>query len=444
MSSAPRRLATRRQVLAGSVATAGHLPSPGPSPNSSRAPPKPGATAATAPSCRTPTACSTCRKVSATGCSPGRATSCAPARARSPATTTAWPPSPAATGGVHLVRNHENRDDARRSRFPRSRASPTTRWARAAVRRSNSTARHRARRARRHRRHGRQLRGRPHPLGHLADLRGDRGQGRHQRLHQGPRLHLRGGRRRPAPHRGRTADRDGPLPARGDRRRPAATASCTRPRTPSRSRSGSSTASCPRSRSAARARCARAARWRPCGCPACPTCPSIQETGASFDRIEWVPVPDPLAAETPDPAARTSARRASRTPRSWRAATGAARSVYFVSSFAHSAEGSAADHYGQVWRYEPKRRRLTLVVVFGPDTDIQLPGESPDNICLAAERRPDGLRGRRGRPARARGDAARRGLRDGARAGRTSGRPRSRSGASSRASRSRRTAARCT
>ncbi|MYS06482.1 DUF839 domain-containing protein, partial [Streptomyces sp. SID6041] len=29
------------------------------------------------------------------------------------------------------------------------------------------------------------------------------------------------------------------------------------------------------------------------------------------------------------------------------------------------------------------RRRLTLVVVFGPDTDVQLPGESPDNICLA-------------------------------------------------------------
>ena len=80
---------------------------------------------------------------------------------------------------------------------------------------------------------------------------------------------------------------------------------------------------------------------------------------------------------------RTSGRRASHTPRSWRAVTGAAPRVYFVSSFAHSAEGSAADHFGQVWRYEPKRRRLTLVIVFGPDTDVQLPGESPDNICLA-------------------------------------------------------------
>ncbi len=58
--------------------------------------------------------------------------------------------------------------------------------------------------------------------------------------------------------------------------------------------------------------------------------------------------------------------------------------MYFVSSFARSAEGSAADHYGQIWRYDPERRRLTLVIVFGPDTDVQLPGESPDNICLAA------------------------------------------------------------
>ncbi|WP_240483738.1 alkaline phosphatase PhoX, partial [Streptomyces pathocidini] len=59
------------------------------------------------------------------------------------------------------------------------------------------------------------------------------------------------------------------------------------------------------------------------------------------------------------------------------------RCVYFVSSFARRAEGSAADHFGQVWRYDPEHRRLTLVVVFGPDTDLQLPGESPDNITLA-------------------------------------------------------------
>ncbi len=118
--------------------------------------------------------------------------------------------------------------------------------------------------------------------------------------------------------------------------------------------------------------------------PGVPDLSAIQETGASFDRVEWVPVPDPLAAETPirlqdfGPKGITHAQKLE-------GCYWGGSSVYFVSSFARSAEGSAADHYGQVWRYEPQKRRLTLVVVFGPDTDIQLPGESPDNICLAAD-----------------------------------------------------------
>uniref|UniRef100_A0AAU3GU98 PhoX family protein n=1 Tax=Streptomyces sp. NBC_01401 TaxID=2903854 RepID=A0AAU3GU98_9ACTN len=117
--------------------------------------------------------------------------------------------------------------------------------------------------------------------------------------------------------------------------------------------------------------------------PGVPDLSVIQETGASFDRIEWVPVPDPQAAQTPirlqdfGPKGITHAQKLE-------GCYWGGSSVYFVSSFAHSSEGSAADHFGQVWRYEPERRRLTLVIVFGPDTDIQLPGESPDNICLAA------------------------------------------------------------
>lgn len=118
--------------------------------------------------------------------------------------------------------------------------------------------------------------------------------------------------------------------------------------------------------------------------PGVPDLSAVQETGASFDRIEWVPVPDPLAAETAirfqdfGPKGITHAQKLE-------GCYWGGSSVYFVSSFAHRDEGSAADHYGQVWRYEPKKRRLTLVVLFGPDTDIQLPGESPDNICLAAD-----------------------------------------------------------
>ncbi|MFI6013484.1 PhoX family protein [Streptomyces sp. NPDC051243] len=116
--------------------------------------------------------------------------------------------------------------------------------------------------------------------------------------------------------------------------------------------------------------------------PGVPDLSSIQETGASFGDVEWVDVPDPLAAQTPirlqdfGPKGITHAQKLE-------GCYWGGRCVYFVSSFARSAEGSAADHYGQIWRYDPAARRLTLVIVFGPDTDVQLPGESPDNICLA-------------------------------------------------------------
>ncbi|MFF5471662.1 alkaline phosphatase PhoX [Streptomyces achromogenes] len=109
---------------------------------------------------------------------------------------------------------------------------------------------------------------------------------------------------------------------------------------------------------------------------------AVRETGTRFDGIEWVDVPDPLAAVTPTrfqdygPGGITHAQKLE-------GCYWGGGSVYFVSSFARGADGSAADHYGQVWRYDPAHRRLTLVVVFGPDTDVQLPGESPDNICLA-------------------------------------------------------------
>lgn len=117
--------------------------------------------------------------------------------------------------------------------------------------------------------------------------------------------------------------------------------------------------------------------------PGVPDLSTIQDIGAAFDGIEWVDVPDPQAAQTPI-RLQDFGRRGITHAQKLEGCYWGGRSVYFVSSFARTGEGSAADHYGQVWRYDPERRRLTLVVVFGPDTDVQLPGESPDNICLAA------------------------------------------------------------
>ncbi|GEK01612.1 PhoX family protein [Streptomyces sp. 1-11] len=116
--------------------------------------------------------------------------------------------------------------------------------------------------------------------------------------------------------------------------------------------------------------------------PGVPDLSTVQETGAHFDGVEWADVPDPLATGTPTrlqdygPGGITHAQKLE-------GCYWGGSCVYFVSSFARAANGSAADHYGQIWRYDPARRRLTLVVVFGPDTDVRLPGESPDNICLA-------------------------------------------------------------
>ncbi|MFD6418833.1 alkaline phosphatase PhoX [Streptomyces sp. NPDC060194] len=116
--------------------------------------------------------------------------------------------------------------------------------------------------------------------------------------------------------------------------------------------------------------------------PDVPDLAAIRRTGASFDRIEWVDVPDPRAKETPI-RLQDFGRRGITHAQKLEGCYWGGRSVYFVSSYARAGEGSAATHFGQVWRYEPDRRRLTLVVVFGPDTDVQLPGEEPDNICLA-------------------------------------------------------------
>ncbi|MEC4021054.1 PhoX family protein [Streptomyces sp. H27-D2] len=116
--------------------------------------------------------------------------------------------------------------------------------------------------------------------------------------------------------------------------------------------------------------------------PGVPDLSAVQEIGAAFDHIEWVPVPDPLAKQTPVRLQDFGTKGITHAQKLEGCYWGGS-SVYFVSSFAKRSNGSAADHFGQVWRLDPEHRRLTLVAAFGPSTDIQLPGESPDNITLA-------------------------------------------------------------
>ncbi|MFD7782824.1 alkaline phosphatase PhoX [Streptomyces nojiriensis] len=110
----------------------------------------------------------------------------------------------------------------------------------------------------------------------------------------------------------------------------------------------------------------------------------VDEPGAVFP-VEWVPVPDPSAAATPirlqdfGPGGITHAQKLE-------GCYWGDGGVHFVSSFARSGEGAAADHHGQVWFHDPRRSTIRLDVRFGPAADNALPGDSPDNICLA----PDG------------------------------------------------------
>ncbi|MFI6519064.1 alkaline phosphatase PhoX [Spirillospora sp. NPDC050679] len=118
--------------------------------------------------------------------------------------------------------------------------------------------------------------------------------------------------------------------------------------------------------------------------PGVPDLSAVQEPGASFDRVQWVKVPDPLARRTPIRDQDFGKGGITHAQKLEGCYWGGDR-VYFVSSFARAEEGSQATHFGQVWSYEPRRGRLTLVIAFGPGTDLDKPGESPDNICLAPQ-----------------------------------------------------------
>ncbi|MEU9837396.1 alkaline phosphatase PhoX [Streptosporangium sp. NPDC048047] len=57
--------------------------------------------------------------------------------------------------------------------------------------------------------------------------------------------------------------------------------------------------------------------------------------------------------------------------------------AYFVSSFARASDGSAREHDGQVWFYDPRTGTATLKTIFGVNPDPATGYDGPDNITLS-------------------------------------------------------------
>jgi uncharacterized protein len=100
-------------------------------------------------------------------------------------------------------------------------------------------------------------------------------------------------------------------------------------------------------------------------------------------RVRWVDVPDRGAASesvrnqfTDDEVTRSR-----KFEGQWWGDGGA----YVVASFARTSDGSAAEHDGQVWFYDPDRETITLKTIFGvnPDPDSDTNYDGPDNITVS-------------------------------------------------------------
>jgi secreted PhoX family phosphatase len=60
--------------------------------------------------------------------------------------------------------------------------------------------------------------------------------------------------------------------------------------------------------------------------------------------------------------------------------------AYFVASFARADDGSAKEHDGQVWFYDPRSETVTLKTIFGVNPDPAADGKNfdgPDNITVS-------------------------------------------------------------
>ncbi len=101
-------------------------------------------------------------------------------------------------------------------------------------------------------------------------------------------------------------------------------------------------------------------------------------------RVEWVDVPDRLGIPTSvrKQFSDDQVTRSRKLEGQWWADGGA----YFVASFARNSDGSANEHDGQVWFYDPAEQTVTLKTIFGvnPDPDVDSDAfDGPDNITVS-------------------------------------------------------------
>ncbi len=107
-----------------------------------------------------------------------------------------------------------------------------------------------------------------------------------------------------------------------------------------------------------------------------------REAGTRY-RVSWVDVPERDGRHIPVRAQFGSDRvtRSRKLEGQWWGDGG----VYFVASYARTDDGSAHDHDGQVWFYDPQETTVTLRTIFGVNPEPAAEGafDGPDNIVLS-------------------------------------------------------------
>ncbi|MBW8484142.1 PhoX family protein [Actinomadura sp. PM05-2] len=110
---------------------------------------------------------------------------------------------------------------------------------------------------------------------------------------------------------------------------------------------------------------------------------SLATTPGTRYKVAWVDVPDRDAKTTSVRKQFTDDQitRSRKLEGAWWGDGGA----YFVASYARTSDGSAREHDGQVWFYDPRHETITLKAIFGvnPNPDVDGAFDGPDNITVS-------------------------------------------------------------